>query len=57
MSRRYYNGTVRNLNIAIETFPNSIVAGMFNFSKAEFFEINNEADRTAPRVHFGAAGQ
>ena len=31
MARRYYNGTVRNLNVGIETFPNSIVAGMFDF--------------------------
>ncbi|MFZ5799397.1 MAG: LemA family protein [Desulfobulbus sp.] len=52
MARRYYNGTVRNLNVGIETFPNSIVAGMFNFSKAEFFEIEDEADRALPKVDF-----
>ena len=52
MARRYYNGTVRNLNVGIETFPNSIVAGMFNFEKGVFFEIDNEADRAVPKVDF-----
>lgn len=52
MARRYYNGTVRNLNVGIETFPNSIVAGMFNFEKGAFFEIENEADRAVPKVDF-----
>lgn len=52
MARRYYNGTVRNLNVGIETFPNSIIAGMFNFEKAEFFEIEDEADRAVPKVDF-----
>ena len=52
MARRYYNGTVRNLNVGIETFPNSIVAGMFNFAKGEFFEIEDEADRAVPKVDF-----
>jgi len=52
MARRYYNGTVRNLNVGIETFPNSIVAGMFNFEKGEFFEIEDESDRAVPKVDF-----
>jgi LemA protein len=54
MARRYYNGTVRNLNVGIETFPNSIVAGIFNFEKGEFFEIEDEADRAVPKVDFDA---
>ncbi|MBU1568384.1 MAG: LemA family protein [Proteobacteria bacterium] len=52
MARRYYNGTVRNLNVGIETFPNSLVAGMFNFEKAVFFEIEDVADRAVPKVDF-----
>ncbi len=52
LSRRYYNGTVRNLNVGIETFPNSIVAGMFNFEKAVYFEIEDKADRAVPKVDF-----
>ncbi|WP_332718499.1 LemA family protein [Pelagibacterium mangrovi] len=52
MSRRYYNGAVRNLNIAVESFPSNIVAGVFRFEKAEYFELENEADRAVPQVKF-----
>jgi len=52
MARRYYNGTVRNLNIKIESFPSNIVANIFHFTKAEFFEIEDEADRKVPKVSF-----
>ena len=52
MARRYYNGTVRNLNIAIEIFPNSVVANMFHFEQAEFFEIEDDKDRAVPEVNF-----
>jgi LemA protein len=45
-SRRYYNGTVRNLNIKIEQFPSNLVAGVFKFIQAEFFELD-EADSAA----------
>ncbi len=38
-SRRFYNGNVRDLNIATETFPSSIVAKIFGFAKMEFFEL------------------
>ncbi len=55
MARRYYNGTVRNLNVGIESFPNSIVAGMFNFARAEFFEIEDPAERAVPRVDFSGS--
>ena len=52
MSRRYYNGTVRNLNVLIESFPSNIIAGSFNFVQAEFFEIEDEGDRAVPEVSF-----
>jgi len=45
-ARRYYNGTVRNLNIKIEQFPSNLVAGVFKFIQAEFFELD-EADSAA----------
>ncbi len=38
-SRRFYNGVVRDYNIAIDVFPSSIVATLFSFTKREFFEI------------------
>ena len=39
-SRRFYNGNVRDLNTKIETFPSNIIAGMFAFTKREFFELD-----------------
>ena len=52
LSRRYYNGTVRDLNIMVETFPNNLIAGSFGFQKAEYFEIDDDADRAVPEVKF-----
>lgn len=51
-SRRYYNGAVRQKNIAIDTFPSNMVANMFNFEKSVFFELENEAERTVPQIKF-----
>ncbi|HEX7076769.1 MAG TPA: LemA family protein [Hyphomicrobiaceae bacterium] len=52
MSRRYYNGAARELNIKVESFPSSLVANMFGFRQAEYFEIENAEDRAVPRVSF-----
>lgn len=52
LSRRYYNGTVRNYNIIVEAFPSNIVASMFKFGKEEFFGVESEAVREAPKVGF-----
>ena len=52
LSRRYYNGSVRNLNTAVESFPSNVVANAFKFEKAEYFELENEADRAVPSVKF-----
>ncbi|MDY6792331.1 MAG: LemA family protein [Thermodesulfobacteriota bacterium] len=52
MARRYFNGTVRNLNIMIEAFPSNLVAGQFGFAKADFFEIDEPGDREVPDVKF-----
>lgn len=56
MARRYYNGTVRNLNIAIESFPSNLVANLFRFVQAEFFAIEDEAERKVPHVTLGSRG-
>ena len=50
LSRRYYNGAVRNLNTMVESFPTNLIANSFGFAKAEFFEIGDEAARQVPRV-------
>ena len=47
-SRRFYNGGVRDLNTKIEQFPSNIIAGMFNFVKKEFFEVDDMAKIDEP---------
>lgn len=41
-SRKYYNGTVRNLNNKIQMFPSNIIATIFKFEQANMFEANIE---------------
>ena len=50
--RRFYNANVRELNTKIETVPTSVIAGMFHFVKAEYFETEDPAARQAPTVSF-----
>lgn len=45
-SRRYYNGSARDLNIKVQTFPTNIFAGMLGFKVREFFELD-EAEAKA----------
>lgn len=52
MARRYYNGAVRNYNIQVESFPSNLVANAFKFEMAQYFELENEADRAVPQVKF-----
>ena len=52
LSRRYYNGTARDLNTAVESFPSNILANIFHFEKVQYFEIENAADRAVPTVKF-----
>ncbi len=54
-ARRFYNGCVRLMNIAVQEFPSNLVAGWFNFTKAEFFEVDEtemEAIKDVPKVSF-----
>lgn len=50
-ARQFYNDTVLKYKNALEMFPSNIVAGMFNFQPAEFFEAT-EADKEVPQVKF-----
>ena len=52
LARRYYNGTARNYNIAVQSFPGNIVAGLFHFAPSEFFEIEYATERQVPDVKF-----
>ena len=47
-SRRFYNGGVRDLNTKIDMFPSNIIAGIFNFTKREFFEVDDMASVEKP---------
>lgn len=49
MARRYYNGTVRNQNVLVQSFPSNLIAGLFGFGQRQYFEIS-DADRTVPQV-------
>ena len=51
-SRQAYNDAVMVYNTYRESFPSSILAGMFNFKEAQSFEITVEAEREAPKVSF-----
>jgi LemA protein len=47
-ARQYYNAAVRDYNTMIESFPSSLIAGLFVFRKSEFFSVDSEAERIAP---------
>ncbi|OHA81374.1 MAG: hypothetical protein A2675_02945 [Candidatus Yonathbacteria bacterium RIFCSPHIGHO2_01_FULL_51_10] len=47
-ARRFYNGNARDLNIAIDSFPGNLIAKSFNFSKQEFFELEEGAAAKEP---------
>lgn len=51
-SRQAYNDQVLFFNNKIQMFPSSIVAGMFHFSKRDFFELEDAAEKTVPKVSF-----
>lgn len=50
-SRQFYNDTVLMYNNKCQMFPSTIIASLFHFNEADFFEAN-ETDRTAPSVKF-----
>jgi LemA protein len=51
--RRYYNANVRVYNTKVESVPTNLIANMFKFEKATYFEVNDQAVRQAPNVSFG----
>jgi LemA protein len=52
VSRQVYNDTVLTYNNAVQTFPGVVLTGPFGFSIREFFDVEEEAQREAPRVDF-----
>jgi LemA protein len=51
--RRFYNANVRVYNTKVESVPSNIIAGMFHFEKATYFQVDEPAVRQAPDVSFG----
>jgi LemA protein len=51
-ARQAYNDAVLTYNNKTQMFPSNIVAGMFNFTKRDFFEIESPAEREVPKVKF-----
>jgi len=51
-ARRFYNGNVRDYNNRVEMFPTSIVASLFGYKLADFFEID-ELETKVPEVNLG----
>ena len=51
-SRQNYNDQVLYFNNKIEMFPSNILAGMFNFTKETFFELEDKGERAVPKVSF-----
>lgn len=52
LARRYYNGTTREYNTSIESFPNVLLAGAMGFKQAGYFELDDVSERNAPKVAF-----
>lgn len=52
MARRYYNGTARDYNVLVQSFPSSLIAKATGFLKADFFELDSAEEAKVPEVHF-----
>jgi len=50
-ARQFYNDTVMKYDTARQTFPNSLIAGMFHFIDKDYFDVA-EADKAVPKVSF-----
>lgn len=52
LARRYYNGTVRDYNTLVQSFPSNLIAKNLNFTSKPFFEIDEPKEREVPKVSF-----
>ena len=51
VARKNYNDAVKSYNLEIKKFPGSVIAGMFNFEEATYFEASDDASKV-PEVSF-----
>ena len=54
LARRYYNGTVREFNTKIQSFPQNLFANALGFKAFEYFELDSEKEREVPKVDFSS---
>jgi LemA protein len=54
MARRYYNGTVRDYNTSIQTFPDVLIASLLGFREEHFFQIE-AGEGATPSIQFGSS--
>ncbi len=47
-ARRFYNGNVRDLNVAVDSFPSNVIANLFSFKKREFFDLADNSPAQEP---------
>lgn len=52
-ARQFYNDQVMQYNTKLESFPSNLIGTTFNFEPAQFFEIEDAAERAVPKVSFG----
>jgi len=51
-ARRFYNGNVRDMNAAMQSFPGNVIASTFNFKQRNFFELDDVTEKEVPQVKF-----
>lgn len=51
-ARQNYNDQVLFYNNKIQMFPSNVIAGMFNFKLAEFFELKEKSEKEVPKIDF-----
>lgn len=51
-SRQHFNDRVMKFNTRVQSFPQNLIAGIFGFEEEDFFELQDEAAREAPKVKF-----
>lgn len=49
-ARQFYNDIATKFNIAQQTFPTNIIAGVFGFARADLFEVTDAAEKAVPKV-------
>jgi LemA protein len=47
-ARRFYNGNVRDYNTKLQSFPSNVIASIFNFTKRDFFDIDDNGVESQP---------